>query len=50
MTTNPALPPSRLALTTAFAIIYVIWGSTFLAILFAIETMPPFLMAGVCGS
>jgi drug/metabolite transporter (DMT)-like permease len=32
-------------LASAFAIIYVIWGSTFLAILFAIETMPPFLMA-----
>ena len=31
---------------TAFAIVYVIWGSTFLAILFAIETLPPFLMAG----
>jgi drug/metabolite transporter (DMT)-like permease len=30
----------------AFAAIYVIWGSTYLAIRFAIETMPPFLMAG----
>jgi drug/metabolite transporter (DMT)-like permease len=32
-------------LATAFAIVYVIWGSTYLAILFAIETLPPFLMA-----
>ena len=37
--------PSRLALASAFAIVYVIWGSTFLAILFAIQTLPPFLMA-----
>ena len=36
---------SRLALAIAFAIVYVIWGSTFLAILFAIQTLPPFLMA-----
>ncbi|MGH7502303.1 MAG: EamA family transporter [Longimicrobiales bacterium] len=30
----------------AFAAVYVIWGSTYLGILIAIETMPPFLMAG----
>jgi drug/metabolite transporter (DMT)-like permease len=30
----------------AFAALYLIWGSTFLGIRFAIETMPPFLMAG----
>lgn len=30
----------------AFAAVYVIWGSTYLAIRFAIETLPPFLMAG----
>jgi drug/metabolite transporter (DMT)-like permease len=30
----------------AFAAVYIIWGSTYLAIRFAIETMPPFLMAG----
>jgi drug/metabolite transporter (DMT)-like permease len=29
----------------AFAAIYVIWGSTYLAIRFAIETLPPFSMA-----
>ena len=39
------LSPSRLALATAFAIVYIVWGSTYLAILFAIETLPPFLMA-----
>jgi len=31
----------------AFAAVYLIWGSTYLAIRFAIETLPPFLMAGV---
>ena len=30
----------------AFAAIYLIWGSTFLAIRYAVETIPPFLMAG----
>ena len=33
-------------LILGFAIIYVVWGSTYLAIKFAIETLPPFLMAG----
>jgi len=32
-------------LLSAFAIVYVVWGSTFLGILFAIQTLPPFLMA-----
>jgi drug/metabolite transporter (DMT)-like permease len=45
MSSHPAPSPSRLALATAFAIVYVIWGSTYLAILFAIDTLPPFLMA-----
>jgi drug/metabolite transporter (DMT)-like permease len=30
----------------ALVAVYVIWGSTYLAIRFAIETIPPFLMAG----
>ena len=30
----------------AFAAVYVIWGTTYLAIRLAIETIPPFLMAG----
>jgi drug/metabolite transporter (DMT)-like permease len=38
--------PSRLLILAAFAALYVIWGSTYLAILFAIETIPPLLMAG----
>ncbi len=38
--------PERFRLLLAFFLIYFIWGSTYLAIRFAIETMPPFLMAG----
>ncbi len=33
-------------LIAAFAAIYILWGSTYLAIKYAIETLPPFLMAG----
>jgi len=39
--------PSRTALIFAFTAIYLIWGSTYLGIRVAIETMPPFLMAAV---
>jgi drug/metabolite transporter (DMT)-like permease len=42
-----AVAPSRAKLIAAFAAVYTIWGSTYLAIHFAIETLPPFLMAGV---
>jgi drug/metabolite transporter (DMT)-like permease len=38
--------PSRVQLGLAFACIYVLWGSTYLAIRVAVETLPPFLMAG----
>lgn len=40
-------PPGTLWLAAAFAAVYVIWGSTYLAIRFAIESIPPLLMAGV---
>src|SRR5213083_35919 len=36
----------RSIVIVAFAALYVIWGSTYLGIRFAIETIPPFLMAG----
>ena len=36
----------RARLLTAFAAVYLIWGSTYLAIRFAVETLPPLLMAG----
>lgn len=31
---------------TAFTAVYLIWGSTYLGIRFAIETIPPFIMGG----
>jgi drug/metabolite transporter (DMT)-like permease len=41
-----AVAPGRLAVAAAFATIYVVWGSTYLAIALAVETLPPFLMTG----
>jgi len=38
---------SKLKIVLAFIGIYLIWGSTYLAIKIAIDTMPPFLMASV---
>jgi drug/metabolite transporter (DMT)-like permease len=37
---------SRAQIVAAFASIYIIWGSTYLAIRYAVETIPPFLMGG----
>jgi len=36
----------RSHIVAAFAAVYVIWGSTYLAIRYAVETIPPFLMGG----
>ena len=36
---------SPLAVWSALAVVYLVWGSTYLAIRFAVETTPPFLMA-----
>lgn len=49
MSTWSSLRNRRLTLQilVAFAAIYVIWGTTYLAIRVAVETIPPFLMAGV---
>jgi drug/metabolite transporter (DMT)-like permease len=33
-------------IVAAFAVVYLVWGSTYLAIRYAVETLPPFLMAG----
>lgn len=37
--------PSRVLVVLAFAAVYIIWGSTYLGIRLAIETLPGFLMA-----
>lgn len=39
-------PPRRLAIAAAFAAVYIVWGSTYLAIQFAIASIPPLLMGG----
>lgn len=45
---SPARPrPSTAAVVLALGLVYVVWGSTFLAIAVMIETMPPLLAAGV---
>src|SRR5262245_25823414 len=42
-----AAHPSRTRLVLAFAAVYLIWGSTYLGIRYAIETIPPLLMMGM---
>jgi drug/metabolite transporter (DMT)-like permease len=37
---------SRALVIAAFAIVYVVWGSTYLAIRVVVETLPPFLSGG----
>ncbi|HMA18975.1 MAG TPA: drug/metabolite exporter YedA [Thermoanaerobaculia bacterium] len=39
------IEPRQSRVVAAFAAVYLIWGSTYLAIRFAIETIPPHLMA-----
>jgi drug/metabolite transporter (DMT)-like permease len=38
--------PSRARIVLAFGVIYIVWGSTYLAIKVAVQTIPPFWMAG----
>lgn len=45
-TPRGTLRASVLHVALAMGAVYIIWGSTYLAIRFAIETIPPFLMAG----
>ncbi|HSH16308.1 MAG TPA: EamA family transporter [Verrucomicrobiae bacterium] len=44
-TTGSQRPPLSLIIA-AFAAVYLIWGSTYLVIRYAIDSLPPFLMAG----
>jgi drug/metabolite transporter (DMT)-like permease len=37
---------SRSRVIAAFVAVYIVWGSTYLAIRYAVETIPPFLMVG----
>jgi len=44
---NDKIPrATRGQIIAAFASIYLVWGSTYLAIRYAVETMPPFVMGG----
>ena len=43
---RPMTQPPRAALAAAFAAVYLIWGSTYLAIRWGVAEIPPFLMAG----
>lgn len=45
MSTTTNQTPRTGWIILAFALVYIVWGSTYLAIKFAIETLPPFLMA-----
>lgn len=39
--------PPRMAVMAAFGALYIFWGSNFLAIRYAVETIPPFVLMGV---
>lgn len=43
---SPAQPPKPFLIALAMACVYLFWGGTYLGMKIAIETMPPFLMAG----
>ena len=45
MPTERRRPPDRGAVWLGLLILYVVWGSTYLGIAVAVETIPPFLMA-----
>ena len=43
-TATPSAPRSHVV--AALAAVYIVWGSTYLAIKYAVQTIPPFLMGG----
>jgi drug/metabolite transporter (DMT)-like permease len=45
MPTGPTAPPTRASIWVGLLILYVVWGSTYLGIAIAVDTIPPFLMA-----
>ena len=48
LTSSPSSPsPSRSALLLAFATLYLVWGSTYLAIRIAVASLPPFAMGAL---
>lgn len=47
MNNPPAAPPSAVAVALALASVYLVWGSTYLAIRVGLEGYPPFLMGSI---
>ncbi|UAY51219.1 EamA family transporter [Ferruginibacter albus] len=45
--TSTSATPSKSLVIAAFAAVYLIWGSTYVAIVLALKTVPPFLLAGI---
>jgi drug/metabolite transporter (DMT)-like permease len=43
----PEATRTRATIVAAFLTIYLTWGTTFLAIRIAVETIPPFMVAGL---
>jgi drug/metabolite transporter (DMT)-like permease len=42
----PEIHASRLQIVSGFAVIYLVWGSTYLAIAYAVRSLPPVLTTG----
>jgi drug/metabolite transporter (DMT)-like permease len=47
MTPDSRTRPRLALIIIAFAVVYIVWGSTYLAIKYVVETMPPLLSAAV---
>lgn len=47
MATTIQKEPSKALVLAAFAALYIIWGSTYLGISYAIKSIPPFFMVGI---
>jgi len=49
LTSGPSTsePVGRGRLLAAFAVLYVVWGSTYLAVALAVQSIPPFLLIGI---
>jgi drug/metabolite transporter (DMT)-like permease len=47
LTVTAVRAPTRARLIAGFATVYVLWGSTYLAIRIGVETIPPFIMGAI---
>lgn len=47
VTSTPPAPNNRLQIGLALLAVYIIWGSTYLALRFAVESFPPFMITGI---